>query len=333
LTTTTGCLSCGNPQLSRVRPYRSKSREGRALFGGSWLEECAVCGLVQIVPVPPAASLDRYYRDDYRKLGAYGADVADTSKFPRDNLFYFNRGRAVAELVAPHFAADQSLRILDIGAGFGHILHALGTAFPKATLHAIEYSALCVRHLRGIGITVDSESVETVLERAGEPWDLIILSHVLEHLREPAETLEAIRSRLAPGGLLYVEVPNITREGLRTYPDHFWAPRYDEPHTMFFTQDVVTRVLERAGFASVFCNTAGPHYQYVSALRYRLPPLRSTLARLLPKPVFDFLRRQQTTKGVRVQEHEPSFFQFGGDRIWIRTLVKVGADPALIGKT
>jgi SAM-dependent methyltransferase len=225
------CLSCANVQLARVRRYRTKSRAGLALFGDSWLEECRACGLVQVTPVPTAERLDQYYRDDYRKLGAYGADVADTSRFPRDNLFYFNRGRAVAELVAPHFASDQSLRILDIGAGFGHILHMLGTAFPKATLHAIEYSELCVRHLRGIGISVDSESVETVLDRAGEPWDLIILSHVLEHLREPAETLESIRSRLAPGGLLYVEVPNITRNGLRSYPDHFWAPRYDEPHS------------------------------------------------------------------------------------------------------
>jgi 2-polyprenyl-3-methyl-5-hydroxy-6-metoxy-1,4-benzoquinol methylase len=328
-----GCLSCGNTRLSRVRPYRTRSREGSGLFGGSWLVECAVCGLIQIDPIPTATRLDQYYRDDYRKLGAYGADVADTSRFPRDNLFYFNRGEAVAQLVAPHFAADRPLRILDIGAGFGHILHALGTAFPKATLHAIEYSELCVRHLRAIGITVDSESVETVLERGGEPLDLIVLSHVLEHLREPADTLQLIRSRLAPGGMLYVEVPNITREGLRTYPDHFWAPRYDEPHTMFFSQDVVMRVLERAGFAKIFCSTAGPHYQYVSALRYRLPPLRSTVARLLPKTVFDFLRRQRSTKGVRVQEREPSFFQFGGDRIWIRTLVNVATDPGLLPPT
>jgi SAM-dependent methyltransferase len=169
-----------------------------------------------------------------------------------------------------------------------------------------------------------------VLERGGEPWDLIVLSHVLEHLREPADTLERIRSRLVPSGMLYVEVPNITREGLRTYPDHFWAPRYDEPHTMFFSQEILERVLERAGFAKVFCSTAGPHNEYVSALRYRLPPFRSTVARLLPRTVFDFLRRQQSTKGVRVQEREPSFFQFGGDRIWIRTLVSVGADSALI---
>ena len=317
------CVNCRSTQLSRVRPYRTQSREGRALFGGSWLEECGACGLVQITPMPTAERLDQYYRDDYRKLGMYGADVADTSRFPRDNLYYFNRGRAVAELVAPHFAADQPLRVLDVGAGYGHILHAVGTRFPKSRLHAIEYSELAVRHLRGIGIVVDSEPAETVLGRDAELWDLVVLSHVLEHLREPAKTLEMIRSRLAPGGLLYVEVPNITPEGLRTYPDHMWAPRYDEPHTLFFSQDVVLRVMEHAGFAKVFCDTAGPRYRYVSGLRFRMPPLRSTLAGLLPRAIFDFLRRQQVTKGVRVQEREPTFFEFGGDRIWIRSLMKV----------
>jgi SAM-dependent methyltransferase len=43
----------------------------------------------------------------------------------------------------------------------------------------------------------------------GTQFDCIIMADVLEHLADPAATLQAVRQRLRPGGCLVVSLPNI----------------------------------------------------------------------------------------------------------------------------
>jgi SAM-dependent methyltransferase len=279
--------------------------------------------MVQVEPAPSAEALDAYYRADYRKHKLYGSDVADTSRFPFDNLFYYNRGRSIAELVAPHLSTAAP-RILDIGAGYGHILHAFGERYPEAERQAIEYSDVCVRHLEGIGVAVENRAVEEVLPALEGRFDVVVLSHVLEHVREPRAVLELVRRSLAPGGVFYVEVPNIPRESLLRYPDNPWAPRWDEPHITFYSLETLRRLMGAAGFGELFCDTGGPHYRYIPGWRFRMPPAKATLLNLLPRPVFHFLRRQTLTAGMRVQTREPSFYEYGGFRIWIRSVWRRG---------
>jgi SAM-dependent methyltransferase len=297
------------------------------VFGGAYLAECSACGLVQAVPRPEPRMLAEYYALDYRRGCRYGADVANVSQFPKDNLFYFNRGQSVAQLLLPYLET-QNPRILDVGAGYGHILHALGQLFPKATKSAVEFSGVCVEHLRSVGVRVFSQPVEELLPRIEQKFDLVVLSHVLEHLSAPGEVLRLIHASLAPRGVLYVEVPNIPPESLIRYPDHRWAPRFEEPHISFFSLATLTRLLQSAGFERQFCDTAGPEYKYISSLRYRLPPLRSFLQSLLPRAVFFFLRRQRFMQPLHVQEREESFYQYGGFRIWIRSVWTKQEPPA-----
>jgi SAM-dependent methyltransferase len=275
--------------------------------------------MVQVDPLPDAEALNAYYRHDYRTGGLYGSDTNDAATFPRDNLFYFNRGESIADLVDKHLGRSPQ-NILDVGAGFGHILHALGQRFPGARRLAIEHSDVCVRHLRDIGAEAIAEPVEEVLPGIGRDFDVIILSHVFEHLLDPARTLADLAARLSRGGILYIEVPNIPSDSLHRYLDHQWAPRYDEPHITFFDRTTLRRFLEQQGLNVAFCETAGPTYREVSGLRFSLPPFRQTVQRLIPKTVFQFLRRSGATKTVRVQERENEFFQYGGERLWIRSV-------------
>ena len=94
------CLGCGRDRLSRVRRYRTKTRHGNDIFHASWLCICDDCGLVQAMPRPDIQQLMNYYAVDYREGCCAGADVADPTRFPKDNLFYYNRGQSAAELIA-----------------------------------------------------------------------------------------------------------------------------------------------------------------------------------------------------------------------------------------
>src|SRR5262249_60276142 len=40
-------------------------------------------------------------------------------------------------------------------------------------------------------------------------FDLVFMSHVIEHVLDPVATVAKIRSLLKPGGVLYLETPNV----------------------------------------------------------------------------------------------------------------------------
>ncbi len=276
---------------------------------------------MQALPRPASQALTQYYVDEYRRGGYAGSDVAEVQEFPKDNLFYYNRGQSMAELLRAYLQ-ESPRRILDIGAGYGHILHALGEQFPGSTRQAIEYSEPCVQHLKAIGVVVDSSPVETVLPQQRNQFDLIVLSHVLEHLLDPEEVLRLIHDSLAPGGILYIEVPNVSQ--VLGYADHQWAPRFDEPHITFFNVTTLCRFLKSVGYKRRFCETAGPYYKQISPVRYHLPPLKATLLNLLPRPLFRYLRRRRFTQPLRVKQREECFYQYGGLRLWIRGVWQKG---------
>jgi SAM-dependent methyltransferase len=161
----------------------------------------------------------------------------------------------------------------------------------------------------------------------GRRFDLIVMSHVFEHLLDPGRILNLIRTSLAPSGVLYIEIPNIPVESLLRYPDHMWVPRADNPHITFFSMRTLRKLLESAGFELQFCDTAGPEYRYISALRFHLPPLPRFLQDLLPSALFLWLRRQSFTRPFRLQERVESFYKYGGFRIWIRSVSRMREHP------
>jgi len=76
--------------------------------------------------------------------------------------------------------------------------------------------------------------------------DCVILSHVLEHVRDLEGALARVRSTLRSGGVAYVEVPDATR-----YTEFLVAPFQDfnVEHINHFSPVSLTNALHRSGFA------------------------------------------------------------------------------------
>lgn len=280
--------------------------------------------MVWAEPAPEARALAAYYADEYRAAGRYGAAAVDLREFPRDNGFFFARGQSIAELVERH-ARGRVEGALDIGAGFGHLLHALGERFPGASRTAVELSGACRAHLEGLGIRVVARPVEEALKEVLEEetrYDLVTASHVVEHLLAPRRVLEAVRNRLTESGLLYVEVPHIPRGSLRRYPDHLLAPRHDEPHVTFYHPEALRALLGRSGYEVEFLDTAGPRYRYVSALAYRLPQWRWLADRVVPRRLLQAAGRLPGMRRARFDAGANEFTAYGGDRIWLRAVAR-----------
>ena len=98
-------------------------------------------------------------------------------------------------------------RLLDIGCDTGVFLRAASEEFGVVPI-GIDVSARAVEAARQAGI----EAYQTLLEEAPDrlsEFPLVTAIDVIEHVPDPGAFLRQVRSRLAPGGVLYVETPNI----------------------------------------------------------------------------------------------------------------------------
>lgn len=145
---------------------------------------------------------------------------------------------------------DHSVRILEIGPGYGELLELLIQDCHYTNVRAIDMSQEVVTLCNKIapnGVEKVDNSVE-FLEQHPCQYDLIFMLQVLEHVHKSniIPLLEAIYHSLSPGGKLIVEVPNMANPITGSYI------RYaDFTHEVGFTDVSLRYVLQCAGFSQI----------------------------------------------------------------------------------
>jgi len=146
-------------------------------------------------------------------------------------------------------------RILDVGCGNGALARTIRSEWP-AELVGITYSAAEADLGRDVFAQVHVADLNQFDPAPLGRFDVIICSHVLEHLSHPDELLRRLRPALNPGGLLLVALPNILfwRQRLLFLRGHF---RYtqgglmDDTHFRFFDWQTATELLTGSGYELV----------------------------------------------------------------------------------
>ena len=115
------------------------------------------------------------------------------------NIWEIDNARRIAR-------SGPSGSVLGVGANTGKLMEFLaGHGFGPLT--GLEPNDACAQQARNAGLDVVTGWF-TEDETPPGPFDVIVISHVLEHIREPIEALALARDRLRPGGLLAIFVPN-----------------------------------------------------------------------------------------------------------------------------
>ncbi|MCU0830978.1 MAG: class I SAM-dependent methyltransferase [Rhizobiaceae bacterium] len=193
------CPLCGGTEHEKVS---SRDRHGNPLVSVL----CLGCGVITNDPIPTDAELAAFYTRDYRK-SYKGAAI------PSKRQVWRNFGRLVAHFEANTGFYRAPITGLDLGAGSGEFLFL---AKVKG-LHFIgvepneDYAHYC-RDMLGLDVRTNLLEELTFPEAS---FDMIRLSHVLEHMRDPVRSLKTLSSWLKPGGLLYIEVPQTDDEARR----------------------------------------------------------------------------------------------------------------------
>jgi len=163
----------------------------------------------------------------------------------------------------PAFTDDWSLlvrgqrlrpggRVLDVGCGNGDALAFMKDMGWQAAGLDFDPKAVAYAQARGLDVR-QGDVFDKQLEE--HSFDVVSLSHVIEHVANPVETLERCRMLLRPGGTLFVATPNV--HGL-VHTRHGSAARSLEPprHLILFTSSALRQALGKAGFSDVRCDTS-----------------------------------------------------------------------------
>ncbi len=213
-----------------VFPYPKESfkTSQRILF-------CNRCHLGIADPMPTDEELDELYQ----KSSFWGNVVPRITE--KNNPVEFALGRARWRLIEASMAGCQkdSITVLDIGAGRG----CLGLAAHRISKKTIKYSAVEPDPLQHIAMkeawqsegALEALQVYLELEEVSDRYDVVALSHVLEHVKSPVDFLQKACTFLQKDGVLFIDIPN---------QDHLFKKSLF-PHLLFFSKESLVFLLDK----------------------------------------------------------------------------------------
>lgn len=261
---------------------------------GLWrLMRCADCGSAYLDRRPNEVSIGRAYAAYY----THGIAPPARPGGPRKALLqaYLNAkwgydlhpsvplGRLIGALVPLRAAvADRELRhqrsqpggrLLDVGAGNGaFVAYARRLGWDA---EGIDPDGAAVATASDHGIPVRLGTLADLGETDAETFDAVTLSHVIEHLHDPARDLRGIRRLLAPGGRVWIATPNLASLGHRLFRAD-WAGLDPPRHLVLFTIESLQRLLRLTGFELEAvprpAPTASVMFSHSGAIRDGRPP-------------------------------------------------------------
>ena len=223
--TTTPCPLCGHDES---RPFDTRAFRGYTIHN----RICTRCGLVYQSPRMSAEELEAFYTAEYRRL--YQGNEGPS---PKDLQVQAQRAQALLAFTQATVPSVQ--RHLDIGCSAGFLLKAFQKHYD-CEARGIEPGNAYRQYTQPRGLMV-YPTLEALLAAEEPPFDLVSMSHVLEHLPDPVGYLTVLREKLlTSNGWLLVEVPNL-----------YCHDSFEIAHLTNFSAHTLRQTLHQAGYEIV----------------------------------------------------------------------------------
>lgn len=149
---------------------------------------------------------------------------------------------------------DRTGRLLEIGCGAGNTAAYAKSQAKCGWCCGVE---LCPEPAseaaRNLDQVIVGDIEEVPLDFPSGHFDTLIMSEVLEHLRDPWATLRRLHPLLKPGALVLAGSPNVAhhtvlRMLLRGRWDYATVGIMDQTHLRWFTPDTYVQLFENSGY-------------------------------------------------------------------------------------
>jgi SAM-dependent methyltransferase len=197
------CPICTNAKVDLLHHQKFVQPEGHILPDEYDVVWCARCGFAYADTPSTQEDYDRYYAD----FSKYEDNTTSTGGGGStwDSYRLKETAASIDQVVA-----NRQACVVDIGCANGGLLAELKER-GFTNLLGIDPSPACVANAsESHGIESMVGSFRQLPSDVGK-FDLVIVSHVLEHVADLQSTVTDLTKLLQPGGVLYVEVPDASR--------------------------------------------------------------------------------------------------------------------------
>ena len=191
---------------------------------------------------------------------SFYSKLMDLSVWIYTNILRF--GKYENESIIKFAAAVENSNVLDYGCNTGRHASIVKQAYGYNVMGAdINPAAISVAQRKGIPAELITPNF---FEKYKFSFDVIINSHVLEHVDDPKDFLVNIRGLLKEEGTFVIAIPQERIRGDITIPQilyFFLRLKFENPHKHKFSRNQLYTLLDEAGFAPqdyIFCNFLPP---------------------------------------------------------------------------
>jgi len=326
------CPVCLHASVLPLHFQRFLLPENHPLANGYEVVCCDFCGFVYADSAVTQEDYDRFYASfskyEDNRTGTGGGETPCDAR----------RLRETAQCIAA-FLPNRSARLLDIGCANGGLLARL-KEMGFAHLCGFDLPASCVQNTRKLGIQALVGSVTQHPAGVGK-FDLIILSHVMEHLRDLHQAVRGAERLLESGGRIYIEVPDASE-----YCSHVVAPFQDfnTEHINHFSMRAMENLMGLLGFSGsglgqkVFESSPGMPYPAHYGFWSKTNDLRFKIQRddVLANRIAQYITRsralmdQMDARLKKVLAKSPQVIVWGTGQLAMKLLVETSLAQAAI---
>jgi SAM-dependent methyltransferase len=232
------CPICANKENHLIfRQSFSQMSDGNLLDGYD-VVSCKECGFCFADQIPSQEVFDLYYRE----MSKYERN----EQIIQENRYEFERFNQMVSYIIP-FLENYQTRVLEIGCSTGLLLSIIKKKGYENIL-GVDPSPSCsetANKLYGIRVLTNTLSNLSIKK---ESSDFLILTGVLEHIRDLDVSLINLWNILAPNGKVCVAVPDASQ-----YINGEDAPfqEFSIEHINFFGPTSLTNLMSKNGFTLV----------------------------------------------------------------------------------
>lgn len=216
------------------------------------LTYCTCRALIYLDPMPPKEDLEALYMKSDQFTDAIYTDPAHVEAINRYMADCLTR-----MLSARSVPLTQPLSVLEIGAGLAWMCRAAKRLDPSSKTSAQDVSMESANQCDWVDQYLVCPISDSRLDSLG-PFDVISLTHVIEHLPDPVAAVQRCKFLLARGGTIFITAPHRPKgwELEKSTISEWQKYSYNHvpAHIQYFSKPSMQKLADQSGCTLLYWN-------------------------------------------------------------------------------